>query len=64
MDLKDFIAKKKDLSEGSIKTYFYSLRALHKKVFGDKPIELADFDSEKVYDFVKEHNLKFYKKKI
>jgi integrase len=58
MDLKDYIAKKKDLSEGSIKTYFYSLRALHKKVFGDKPIEIHDFDSEKVYDFVKEHNPK------
>ena len=58
MDLKDFIAKKKDLSEGSVKTYFYSLRALHKAVFGDKPIELEDFDNEKVYDYVKKHNPK------
>ena len=55
MDLKKVLLEKRPtLSEGSIKTYDSCLRSLWKKVY-DKPIEVEEFNSATMYDYVKEH---------
>jgi len=52
--LKDYIRSKRKLSEGSITTYFYLLKSIWKQVYGDKPMNYEDFNSDAMYDYVKE----------
>lgn len=57
--LRDYIRSKKSaLSDGSVNTYFYLLKSLWKNVYGDKPMVYDDFNSDAIYDYVKEHRPK------
>ena len=56
--LRDYIRSKRKLSDGSVNTYFYLLKSLWKSVYGDKPMVYEDFNSDAVYDYVKEHRPK------
>jgi integrase len=56
--LKDYIRSKRKLSEGSITTYYYLLKSVWKNVYGDKPIHYDNFNSDEIYDYVKEHRPK------
>jgi integrase len=56
--LKEYIRSKRELSEGSVNTYFYMLKSLWKQVYGDKEMNYDDFNSDAIYDYVKEHRPK------
>ena len=45
MDFKEDIKKLRPaLSESSVTTYNSILKSLHKKVFGDEPLDIANFE--------------------
>ena len=45
MDFKEEIKKlRPDLAESSVTTYNIILKILHKKVFGDEPLDIANFE--------------------
>ena len=56
--LRDYIRSKRKLSDGSVNTYFYLLKSVWKNVYGDKDIKYDDFNSDAIYDYVKEHRPK------
>jgi len=58
MELKDYIRSKRKLSDGSVNTYYYLLKSLWKNVYGDKPMNFDDFDSDDVYNYVNENRPK------
>lgn len=44
--------RKTNLSESSIRTYKSTLRALHKRLFGEKEIEVEDYDKAEVMEYI------------
>ena len=56
--LKDYIRSKRKLSENSVNTYYSLLKSLWNKVYGDKQMVYEDFNSDAIYNFVKEHRPK------
>lgn len=58
--LRDYIRSKRQLSDGSVNTYYYLLKSVWKSVYGinEKDMKFEDFNSDKIYDYVKEHRPK------